>query len=139
MIKQSTILIALLIFLTSCGIEVSTDHHSSIHHDYLSLQLTYVDEDGDTERLKHECIDLDGGSDSSSIVIHNEQAFHELKINWQRRGNNFKLRFYEADDLFHNTFYATEFFRNGNTSKINLEVDGVNYRVRLSGPRCIED
>ena len=130
----------IMILLTSCGIEVVPDHHSDDqHHDYLTLNLAYIDENGGFHELKNECIDLDGPSDSASITVHNEVALHELNIEWTKRVGQFKLRFYEGFSLFHNTFYRTDFFRTGQSSEISLELDGVDYLVNLSGPHCRGD
>lgn len=132
---KKIVLLSSMLVMTSCGIEVST-HSTSYDPDYLAVDLTYIDEYGDHQFLKQECIDLDGASESEEINIHNENALHELKIRWIRRGDHFKLRVYEGHNQVYSTFYSTEMFRNGQNSDFRIDVDNVSYKVKLSGPFC---
>ena len=129
-------LLALSGALVSCGVEVTSESYSYDTHDYVSLDLSYIDDFGDRTSLKQECIDLDGPSKSETISITNHDVGHTLQVKWKLRGDAFTLRFLEDGLLLHSTFYDTDRFREYRNAKVNFEVDYVDYQVNLSGGGC---
>ena len=131
---KEILLVSTFWWLASCGIEIRKEH--SHRHDYVTLNIAYIDEFGSYHLLKTECVDLDGAEDRARISIHNYEDLHDIKIDWRMVGSQFRLKFYEGFGLVHSTFYQAESFRSGLKTTVNLNLDEVTYKVDLMGPYC---